>query len=142
MEKLKGNVSDVPALTGAESYPDALKPLFEGRRKARLGDVVGITQFGVNHTTLEPGSASALRHWHEGEDEFVYVLSGELTLIVTDGEHLLSAGDFAGFPAGQRDGHQLVNRSDEEATFIEIGSRKPGADVVHYPDHSFGPFSR
>jgi len=116
--------------------------LFKGRRKKQLGDIVGISQFGVNHTTLEPGAQSALRHWHEAEDEFVFVLSGEIILIDDRGEHTLRTGSFCGFPGAVTDGHHLVNRSSEPASFIEIGSRLPGQDVAHYPDDDFGPIKR
>jgi uncharacterized cupin superfamily protein len=80
-----------------------------------------------------------LRHWHEGEDEFVYVLSGALTLIDDNGAHALTAGSFAAFPAGAANAHHLVNRSDAPATFIAVGTRKPGVETIHYPDETFGP---
>ena len=92
-------------------YPPPHDERVAGRSKKRLGDAVGVTQFGVNLTTLKPGSASTLRHWHENEDEFVYVLEGELTLIEDEGETILKAGDAAGFKAGVANGHCLVNRS-------------------------------
>ena len=124
-------------------YDDMIKPeLFVGNHEARLGKFVGLNQFGVNRVRLEPGSASALRHWHEAEDEFVYVLDGELTLIDENGEHPMPAGSFVGFPAGEPNGHHLVNRSAADATFLAIGSRKPGEDVCHYPDDDIGPFHR
>nr|WP_282184535.1 cupin domain-containing protein [Azospirillum baldaniorum] len=84
-------------------------------------------------TRLEPGAASALRHWHTRQDEFVYVLDGELTLVTDAGETVLRPGMCAGFPAGKPDGHQLVNRSDEPATYLEVGDRSAG-DEAHYPD--------
>ena len=116
-------------------YKNMIKPeLFVGNHEAQLGKAVGLTQFGVNRVRLEPGSASALRHWHEGEDEFVYVLSGELTLIDDHGEHPMPPGTFAGFPAGEANAHHLVNRSDADAEYLAIGSRKPGEDACHYPD--------
>ncbi len=87
----------------------------DGREKAALGNVAGLTQFGVNLTRLKPGAASALRHWHEQEDEFVYVLEGELVLIEDDGETVLRPGDCAGFKAGAPNGHQLVNKSQRDA---------------------------
>ena len=113
--------------------------LFAGRRKRKLGSLTGVEQFGVNHTTLEPGAYSALRHWHEGEDEFIYVLSGSLELRDDQGKHHLSAGDFCGFVAGEPNAHHLVNVGSVPATFIEVGSRRPGEDVIHYPDDDFGP---
>lgn len=124
------------------SGPYIKKELFHGRRKKRLGDPTGIKQFGVNHTTLEPGAQSALRHWHEGEDEFIYVLTGTLQLIDDSGRHLLEAGDFCGFPSDNANGHHIVNAGDTPASFLEIGSRRPGQDVVHYPDDDFGPIQR
>jgi uncharacterized cupin superfamily protein len=96
--------------------------------------MLGITQFGVNHVTLDPGAHSALRHWHEQEDEFVYVLSGELVLIDDNGEHSLAAGAYAAFPAGEANGHHLANRSTAPASFLSIGTRHRGEEVIHYPD--------
>jgi uncharacterized cupin superfamily protein len=80
----------------------------------------------VNYTTLEPGAQSALRHWHEGEDEFIYVLEGRLTLIDGDGEHVLVPGSFCGFPAGDSNAHHVMNAGDTPAAFLEVGSRRPG----------------
>lgn len=142
MTNSTGNVNEVETQTGAEKYPIGIRHLFEGRHKAKLSDVVGVTQFGVNHTTLEPGCISALRHWHKSEDEFIFVVTGELTLKDDSGEHVLSHGDFAGFSAGEPNGHQLVNNSDAVAVYLEIGSRRPGEDVVHYPDHDIPPVQR
>ena len=123
-----------------ESLADPIKPeLFQGFHEGRLAALVGVTQFGVNHVTLEPGSVSALRHWHEAEDEFVYVLTGKLTLVDDNGAHTLGEGSFAGFPAGCPNAHHLQNRSEEPASFIVVGSRRPGADTVHYPDDDLGP---
>ncbi|MGF1611828.1 MAG: cupin domain-containing protein [Kiloniellales bacterium] len=115
------------------SYPAPFAPPCVEREKRALGDPLGLTQFGVNLTTLPPGSWSAQRHWHQHEDEFVYVLEGEVTLITDAGEQVLSAGMAAGFPAGVEDGHHLVNRSDRPATFLEVGSRAPLEHGV-YPD--------
>ncbi len=112
---------------------------FAGRSEAQLGKTAGLTQFGVNRVTLAPGAWSSLRHWHEGEDEGVLVLAGELVLIDNDGEHALKAGDFAGFPAGVANGHHLVNQSTAPATFLAVGSRKVGDETVHYPDEDLGP---
>ena len=91
---------------------------------------------------LEPGSISALRHWHEAEDEFVYVLSGILTLIDDNGEHTMEQGSFAGFPVGCTNAHHLVNRSNASAIFIVVGSRKPGEEKIHYPDDAIGPIRK
>ncbi|MEI9902075.1 MAG: cupin domain-containing protein [Hyphomicrobium sp.] len=105
------------------TYPAEYAAPFDKRIKRALGDAGGLTQFGVNLTTLEPGAISALRHWHANEDEFVYVLDGELTLITNAGEQLLGVGMAATFPAGEPDAHQLVNRSRR---FGDVsGSRDP-----------------
>ena len=114
-------------------YPAPFNERVNGRAKRKLGDACGLTQFGVNVTTLQPGSQSALRHWHTLEDEFVYVLNGELVLITDEGEQLLRAGHCAGFPHGKRDGHHLINRSNAPAQYLEVGSRIPG-DVADYSD--------
>lgn len=114
-------------------YPGGLHAITEGREKIMLGDVCGLTQFGVNLTRLKPGAASAHRHWHESEDEFVYIVAGEVVLIEDDGDMVLRAGDCAGWKAGVANGHCLVNRSNADAVFIEIGTRAP-TDRFHYPD--------
>ena len=114
-------------------YPDPWGAITEGREKAALGDVAGLTQFGVNLTRLKPGAASALRHWHEAEDEFVYVLEGELVLVTGAGEQRLTPGMCAGYPAGSRDAHHMINRSDRPARDLEIGNRIDG-DNAFYPD--------
>jgi uncharacterized cupin superfamily protein len=111
-------------------YPPPHDERVAGRAKKRLGDAAGLTQFGVNLTTLKPGSASTLRHWHENEDEFVYVLEGELTLIE---DEILKAGDASGFKAGVANGHCLVNRSGGDAAFLEFGSRA-ARERAHFPD--------
>ena len=118
---------------------------FEGRHEQRLARVLGVTQFGVNHLTLEPGAYSALRHWHEQEDEFVFVLEGELVLIDDNGEHSLTAGMYLAFPAGEPNAHQLCNRSAAPASFLAIGTRHRGAESIHYPDDDLtfdGPLMR
>ena len=114
-------------------YPGHLRKITDGREKAALGNVAGLTQFGVNLTRLKPGAASALRHWHEQEDEFVYILEGELVLIEDGGATLLKPGDCAGFKAGVPNGHQLVNKSGRDALYLEIGTRAP-TERGHYPD--------
>ena len=114
-------------------YPKPLDRVTEGREKAALGNVVGLTQFGVNLTRLKPGAASALRHWHEQEDEFVFVLEGEITLIEDGGETVLKPGDCAGFKAGVPNGHHLVNKSERDVLYLEIGTRA-AAERAHYPD--------
>jgi uncharacterized cupin superfamily protein len=115
------------------NYPEHFKPRVAGRRKRRLGNALGLTNFGVNLTTIEPGSSSALRHWHLKQDEFIYIVSGELVLVTDAGEQLLTAGNCAGFPAGKADGHHLVNRSARDAVYLEVGDRTPG-DGAQYPD--------
>jgi uncharacterized cupin superfamily protein len=113
-----------------------------GRHERQLGKRVGLTQFGVNHMTLEPGAVTSRRHWHEGEDEFVYVLSGKVVLIDENGAHELGPGDYAGFPAGRANAHHLTNRSDEPAELLIAGARKVGEEKIHYPDESDpGPFT-
>jgi uncharacterized cupin superfamily protein len=118
------------------SYPKEFAHVISGRHKQRLGDAVGLTQFGVNITRIEAGSASALRHWHEQEDEFIYVLEGELVLAENDGETVLKAGDCAGFKAGSGIGHCLINRTGRDALYLEIGTRAR-SERVHYPDVDF-----
>ncbi len=115
------------------AYPAPYTAVVEGREKHVLGDEVGLTQFGVNLTRLKPGAVSALRHWHEHEDEFVYVLEGEITLVTDSGAQILSPGAAAGFPAGRADGHHLVNRGAADAVYLEIGGRHPN-EQAHYPD--------
>lgn len=115
------------------SYPE---PFFSrmGKVDSRaLGDACGLNELGVNLVVLEPGAQSALRHWHSLEDEFVYVLDGEVVLVTEAGEQIVTAGGCAGFPAGQRDGHHLINRSAEPVRILEIGNRTPGDDCF-YPD--------
>lgn len=114
-------------------YPQPWRGITDGREKAVLGDVAGLTQFGVNLTRLKPGAASALRHWHEAEDEFVYVLEGEITLIEDGGATILRSGDAAGFKADVANGHHLVNNSQRDALYLEVGTRA-GRERAHYPD--------
>jgi uncharacterized cupin superfamily protein len=114
-------------------YPDPWGALTHGREKTALGDVAGLTQFGVNLTRLKPGAASALRHWHETEDEFVYVLEGEIMLIEDGGTTVLRPGDAAGFKAGVSNGHHLVNKSQRDALYLEVGTRAK-RERAHYSD--------
>ena len=104
-------------------YPPPHDAPCRDRKWLRLGDAAGLTQFGVNLVTLAPGVWSSQRHWHEKEDEFVYVVEGELVLVTDAGEEVLRAGDCAGFKAGVHDGHCLQNRSSAPARFLAIGSR-------------------
>src|SRR5277367_2592637 len=115
------------------TYPDPFRPVVEGRSRKRLGNAAGLDQFGVNLTTLKPGAASALRHWHEQEDEFVFVLEGEVVLIEDGGETTLKPGEAAGFRANSGNGHHLVNRSQRDAVYLEIGTRAT-RDRVNYSD--------
>ena len=113
-------------------YPPPFAAQVAGREKRKLGDFFGLRNFGVNLTRLAPGAASALLHCHSRQDEFIYVLEGRPTLVFGDQEHLLSPGDCFGFPAGAGIAHQLVNRSDAPAVYLEIGDRTVG-DEVDYP---------
>src|SRR5262249_26666484 len=124
-------------------YPQPYTSITEGREKAALGNVAGLTQFGVNLTRLKQGAASALRHWHEQEDEFVYVLEGELVLIEDADETVLQPGECAGFKAGVSNGHHLVNKSQRDALYLEIRTRAaaergnyPGIDLVFERDQN------
>ncbi len=118
------------------SYPKEFAQVIAGREKQKLGDAVGLTQFGVNITRINAHSASALRHWHEQEDEFIYMLEGELVLQENDGETVLKAGDCAGFKAGSGIAHCLINRTDRDAVYLEVGTRAK-SERVHYPDVDF-----
>jgi uncharacterized cupin superfamily protein len=123
---------NIPRLTGTV-YPQPFKHLLAGRIKQRLGDAAGIKNFGVNLVTLQPGSRSALRHWHTKQDEFIYVIEGEVSLITNEGEKILTTGMMAAFPAGEEDGHHLVNHSNNPVIYLEIGDRTPD-DEATYPD--------
>jgi uncharacterized cupin superfamily protein len=114
-------------------YPEPYRAAVAGRLRQRLGNMVGLDQFGVNLTRLQPGAQSAQRHWHTAEDEFVYVLEGTLVLCENDGETVLNAGDAAGFKAGVPNGHCLVNRSSRDAIYLEIGTRAMH-EQAEYPD--------
>lgn len=122
-----------PARHGT-GYPPPYDAPCRDRRRWRLGDAAGLSQFGVNLLRLPDGSWSSQRHWHSAEDEFVMVVEGEVVLIDDDGETPLKSGDFAAFPAGAANGHHIVNRSGREAVLLEVGSRRPGEDVCTYPD--------
>ena len=128
----KIDIDRVPVKTGS-IYPAPFKAVSEARARQALGDAGGLTQFGVNLTRLPPGAATAQRHWHEAEDELVFVVSGELVLIEEDGETPLGAGEAAAFKAGHADGHHLVNRSADDAVLLEIGTRA-SEERGHYPD--------
>lgn len=114
------------------TYPEPYRSRVLPREKRRLGDALGLTHIGINRTTLLPGKESSMRHWHTHEDEFVFVLEGEVVLVTDAGEQLLSPGMCAGFPAGAGDAHQLINRSATPAVYLEVSNRD-AADTVHYP---------
>jgi len=124
---------DAIPLDTRTNYPPPFDKAVEGRARKRLGRAAGLTQFGVNICTLEPGAASSQRHWHENEDEFVYVLAGEVVLVEDDGETILKPGDAAAWKSGVDNGHCLINRSGRDAVFIEVGSRA-AAERAHYSD--------
>jgi uncharacterized cupin superfamily protein len=114
-------------------YPPPFDAPCRARARTKLGDAAGLTQFGVNLLRLPPGAWSSQRHWQTLSDEFVFVLSGEVTLVTDAGEEVLRPGEAAGFKAGDPDGHCLQNRSQTEALVLEIGTRIPGDGAV-YPD--------
>lgn len=127
------DIESTPRRSGS-SYPAPFDQPCRDRVRRRLGDAGGLTDFGVNLLELAPGVWSSQRHWHAAEDEFVWVLEGEVTLIDDEGEQVLRAGDCAAFPKGDGNGHHLVNRSNAVARCLEIGSRKPDQDACDYPD--------
>ncbi len=114
-------------------YPEPYRSRVLPREKRQLGDALGLTKIGINQTTLPPGKESSMRHWHTHEEEFIYVLSGEVVLCTDAGEQTLTAGMCAGFPLGTSDGHQLVNRSAAPAVYLEVSNRD-AADRAFYPD--------
>ena len=119
-------------LTNRTGYPQPYAGDVAGRFYRRLAPAAGLTDFGASQVTLKPGGLSSQRHWHEGEDEMVIMLSGEAVLIEDDGETVLRAGDIAAFPKGEANGHHLVNRSSDDCVFVAIGC--PVASDCHYPD--------
>lgn len=122
-----------PPRTKPSNYPEPFFSRMGRREKRPLGDLFGLNNFGVNLTTLLPGGESALRHAHTRQDEFIFVLEGEPTLITDAGETVLRPGMCAGFKAGTGDGHHLVNRTDRDVIYLEIGDRTAG-DAASYPD--------
>ncbi len=132
-------------------YPEPYRARVMPRHKRRLGDALGLTRIGINLTMLPPGKESSMRHWHTHEDEFVYVLEGEVVLRTEAGEQLLGAGMCAGFVAGVANGHQLINRSPRPALYLEISNRDaadrghysdPDVDLVWNPPNAPGKFTR
>ena len=128
----KIDVAVVPAEAGG-TYPHPFDDACKAQSCQRLARHAGLTQFGVNLTVIEPGAWSSQRHWHSREDEFVWVLDGELTLVTDTGEETLRAGDCAAFRRGDPDGHHLINKSDSPARVLEIGTSDP-QDRCTYPD--------
>jgi len=128
----KLDVASIPKRTGS-GYPAPFHKVAKDRARQRLGDAGGLTQFGVNLLTLPPGAWSSQRHWHSGEDEFVYVLSGEVTLITDKGEEVLRAGDCAAFPKNVPDGHHLINEGSAPVIVLEVGTRS-NTDTCTYSD--------
>ena len=114
-------------------YPPPFDRIVAGRERRRLGDALGLKNFGVNLLRLPQGCASSQRHWHSRQDEFVFVVAGEVVLVTDGGEQLLTAGMAAGFPAGKPDGHHLINRGNDDALVLEVGDRIPG-DEADYSD--------
>lgn len=128
----KIDLASAPMREGS-GYPAPFHERAAGRTKWQLGDAGDLSDFGVNLVELPPGGWSSQRHWHEEEDEFVYILAGELVLVTDEGETLLRAGDCAAFPKGVANGHHMINRSTAPAIYLEVGTRNP-AGVCHYPD--------
>jgi uncharacterized cupin superfamily protein len=128
----KIDLASVPARKGS-GYPAPYNAPCAERVRRRLGAAGGLSDFGVNLTRLPPGGWSSQRHWHTHEDEFVFVLEGELTLVEDQGETILSTGDCAAFPKNTGDGHHFINRSDAAAVYLEIGSRVP-EDITYCSD--------
>ena len=129
----KIDIAAAPTSFGT-GYPDPYAEPCLGRRRWRLGDAAGLDQFGVNLLRLPPGQWSSQRHWEHGEDEFVWVLEGEVVLVTDTGEEVLRPGDCAGFKAGVPDGHHFQNRSQGEAVLLEVGTRSAPAAGATYPD--------
>jgi uncharacterized cupin superfamily protein len=126
----KVDIASLPVDT-VNMYPDPYWQPLAGRSRKRLGNAVGLSQFGVNLTTLKPGAWSSQRHWHRNEDEFIYVLSGELVLCEDQGETVLKPGDAAGWRADGKNGHCLINRTQQDAVYLEVGTRLVNETVVY-----------
>ena len=129
---MKIDIDKAPTVSGSR-YPAPFDAPCRDRVRKRLGDAAGLSQFGVNLLRLTPGSWSSQRHWHTTEDEFIYVVSGEVVLVTDAGAEVLQAGDCAGFKAGAPNGHHLQNRSRADAVVLEVGSRRSD-DEADYPD--------
>lgn len=127
------SAADAPPRTKPSNYPEPFASRMAGRLKKPLGDLFGLTNFGVNLTQLAPGASSALRHAHSRQDEFIYVLQGHPTLHTDEGMTRLAPGMCAGFKSGTGNGHRLVNETTEDVLYLEVGDRTPG-DQGSYPD--------
>lgn len=128
----KLDITKIPARTGS-SYPEPYNSQMQGRSQKALGDAGGLSQFGVNLVHLDPGAQSALRHWHEEQDEFLMVTAGELTLVDDTGETALAVGDCCAFPAGDANGHHVVNKGTAPGSFLVVGTRTPN-EIGWYSD--------
>jgi uncharacterized cupin superfamily protein len=126
------DIEAIPTVVGS-GYPPPYDIPVRARERKALGDAAGLTQFGVNLLRLPAGMWSSQRHWHDNEDEMIFVVAGEVVLVTDDGEETLRAGDAAGFRAGDGNGHHLQNRSSADATILEIGTRQSEA-TAFYPD--------
>ena len=126
---------DVASITpnSGSSYPEPFDDLPSRKSWLELGQAAGLTQFGVSMMTIEAGAISSQRHWHEGEDEFLLMVSGELVLVEDNSETIMRSGDMAGFKAGVANGHHMVNRTNENAQFLVVGTSATN-DICHYPD--------
>jgi uncharacterized cupin superfamily protein len=129
----KLDLAAIPPSTGC-SYPPPFREICLVSHWQKLGDAAGLTDFGVNLVRLAPGRWSSQRHWHTVEDEFVWVLEGEVVMVDDDGEHLLRPGDCCAWKAGVANGHHLRNRTERDAVYLEVGSRRPETDGCDYPD--------
>ena len=128
----KIDIAKIPTDT-LNLYPDPFWQPLKGRERKRLGNAAGLSQFGVNLTTLKPGTWSSQRHWHRNEDEFIYVLQGEVVLCEEHGETVLKPGDAAGWKANSGIGHCLINRGTTDAVYLEVGTRSP-TEIAHYSE--------
>lgn len=133
MEPSPISATSIPATMGKTIYPEPYASLVKGRLKRKLGEFFGLTNFGVNLTHLAPGAISALAHSHSKQDEFIFIVEGHITLLLGEAEFTLNPGDCYGFKAGTGIAHQLMNRSAETVTYLEIGDRTAG-DEVDYPN--------
>jgi uncharacterized cupin superfamily protein len=124
---------EIPIRKKTSLYPEAFATRMEGREKRQIGDFFGLTNFGVNLTRLKPNAISSLRHSHSKQDEFIYILEGHPTLNTNDGETQLSPGMCIGFPASKDNAHNLVNETEEDVLYLEVGDRTLGDEAV-YPD--------